>query len=286
MPVARFLLCRLRTGLNDVLCQIEKCLQYCEKYNRILIIDGKHSGFRGPFSRYFVQHQGYNDFIEWNKDLVLPNDSCFPNVLEGQISNYIAKYCPVRKNFFEIKSDIQLTFDFSQDYKETLLVNDQCGGGVLSIDCLKRFTFTPGIKEIVKNGISHLTSPYLSVHIRNTDYQTDYLTFFESIKAELSGKNVLICSDDAVCIAKARSFFDNSRVMIATDVPDLKGVTLHAHNNLDPHEVSIGFLTDLIALAKGEKVYITNCRSGIMSGYSMLAYNLNKNPDILDGLLN
>ena len=44
----KYILCRPVGGLNDIFCQIEKCWQYAEKYNRILIVDtDKSQGLLG-----------------------------------------------------------------------------------------------------------------------------------------------------------------------------------------------------------------------------------------------
>jgi hypothetical protein len=49
----RFVLCMPAGGLNDVLCQIEKCWRYAERHGRKLVIDTAKTGLLDSFDQYF-----------------------------------------------------------------------------------------------------------------------------------------------------------------------------------------------------------------------------------------
>jgi hypothetical protein len=59
----RYLLCRPHGGLNDTLCQIEKCWKYALKSDRVLIIDTRNSGLHADFSEYFEAKEKSLRFI-------------------------------------------------------------------------------------------------------------------------------------------------------------------------------------------------------------------------------
>src|SRR5947209_3468047 len=55
----RLLLCRPQGGLNDMLCQIEKCCQYADRVGRTVIVDTDYARsapatFKDHLSKYFV----------------------------------------------------------------------------------------------------------------------------------------------------------------------------------------------------------------------------------------
>ncbi|MDR2151865.1 MAG: hypothetical protein LBO72_03505 [Helicobacteraceae bacterium] len=50
----KFILCFPTGGLNDILCAINKYVNYAMRHNRIVYIDGSKSGFQDDFDRYFV----------------------------------------------------------------------------------------------------------------------------------------------------------------------------------------------------------------------------------------
>lgn len=56
----RLLLCRPLGGLNDILCQIESCCRYAERFGRTVVVETDFhctKSFRDDFSRYFVSLQ-------------------------------------------------------------------------------------------------------------------------------------------------------------------------------------------------------------------------------------
>lgn len=286
MENEKFLLCRTRGGLNDTFCQIKKCWDYADKFNRTLVIDSiyTNTGLRDDFSKYFEVKSPEDHFLIYDKHGGYMQEEFFPDFIKKIIDNYQLVFDPINRCYLEKKSRRLLSFDFSKDYEEGLLVHDQAGGGTASIDCLRRLKLAPAIKNRIMESIELLKKPYIGVHIRNTDLETDYEYFFRAIKKDLEEKNVLICSDDIKCIRYAKKYFKNSYVMQVSNIPDMKGRPLHRLNKLDPYECNLSSLTDLCALARSEKVLYTTHSQGGYSGFSKLACMLNDNGDVLDGL--
>ncbi|MDR2153108.1 MAG: hypothetical protein LBO72_09825 [Helicobacteraceae bacterium] len=50
----KFVFCRPRGGLTNMLCRIDRCASYALRYNRVIYIDGTRGGFLDDFSRYFA----------------------------------------------------------------------------------------------------------------------------------------------------------------------------------------------------------------------------------------
>ena len=77
----KYLLCRPCGGLNDILCQIGGCYNYCAKYNRILLIDTNHfkaayGGF--SFDKYFT-------FIDTKQKIIYNTDTII-NMLHNELN--------------------------------------------------------------------------------------------------------------------------------------------------------------------------------------------------------
>lgn len=150
----RYLLCRPHGGLNDTLCQIEKCWKYASKSNRILIIDTRNSGLHAHFSEFFELRKKSSKFIfdtDQETFEFLNGLTCHPIELRGKLHIMgLALFTPAN---FVLKSNpsIHLSFDFSKEYEHAVLVHEQCGGGRLSMDLLEKIHISPGLRSVVLN---------------------------------------------------------------------------------------------------------------------------------------
>ena len=291
-----FLLCRPHGGLNDTFCQIEKCWEYAEKFGRTLIIDTRRSCLFGEFSDFFSPVDA-SIKIETNTtrvDLAVNSLSCYPPRISGaQINGMLdtdnTVYSKKYNNLVDRVSGELLTFDLDRDYSESVLIHEQFGGGKLSFSLLERIVFSEKIRSIVLDRISGLDGDYVAIHVRNTDYQTNYESLFNRIYPEVAGKAVLICSDDAEVIAKAKSFFAASSVFSLSEIPHTEQKPLHGEwtmkTDKDREMAAIDSIVDLCALALSSKLYFMNVASGHPSGFSILAKHLNENKDLVRNLL-
>jgi hypothetical protein len=41
-------------GFNDNLCGIQQCIEYCQKFNRIILINGEHTHYKYNFAEIFT----------------------------------------------------------------------------------------------------------------------------------------------------------------------------------------------------------------------------------------
>lgn len=301
MTNKKIVLCIPHGGLNDTLCQIEFCRQYAIKFDRTLYLDTRKSGLLGDFSIFFkmldsvgIQHISCSsdiDFAQLNKL------SAFPSVLDGRLDSYDSYYSPTIRKIVERISDTPVTFNMDSEYVEDVLVHQQPGGGSKSFALLSHLTLSAPIKEEIRNRLAVLPEKYCAVHVRNTDYKSDYISFFEDIKETVSGTNLLICSDDAEVIAYAKNYFFNSKVFSITTTTLRDQKPLHRASAYKDDNMRIlatlNALTDLIALAKSETLHFPKIgklsASGEStlgtSGFSRLAEYLFLNKNLINSLM-
>jgi hypothetical protein len=292
MSLQRVLLCRPRGGLNDTLCQIERCFLYATQYGRLLIIDARRSFFHGELSAYLQLRKPMSGVIldlEDDVALKLEGLSCRPGQVTGRLSSYATDWSADIDGFADTQSGAPLTFDFSADHSEAVLVHEQCGGGSRSLDMIGRLTMSSGIREEIGLRLSHLGGDYAAVHVRNTDLTSDYRQAFENIEGLVQSQKLLVCSDDARVIEYARSRFKSTIILQSSQIPDTSGRPLHEYSTFtDPaiRQQSVrDALVDLIALASAQRLVVVKTNKNRPSGFSLLASYLFKNPDILHNLL-
>jgi hypothetical protein len=215
----RFLLCRPQGGLNDILCRIKVCYDYAVKFNRILIIDTLTKTYLNcNFGKLFEFLK--SDIVTFVDQPLLQKLSSYDNfsIVQERPKPYVNCY-PVSNLNFYTNENINFSlnryvFNFEQDYSTTVLYYQAGGcGQKLSYNLLKQNIkkFNCELKRYI---ISLLPKePYISIHIRHTDYITkNYIKFLLSIKDLLTGKLVLICSDSKEVKKTCNNILDNCRL--------------------------------------------------------------------------
>lgn len=290
--ISNYLLCRPRGGLNDVLCQIEKCWRYAEKHRRILVIDTRDSGLMGSFFEYFSVKESsvpVRDFFSLNEIGAINQEKCLPKFCSGRLDSLDANFLNPEKNYVDRASNESITFDFEVDHAETVLVHEQSGGGTLSFACLNRIFLAEPVCRQVSSVIERLPRTYLAIHVRNTDYQSNYKYYFSKLEKRFIGKSVLVCSDDDSVIKYAKSFFRGADIMSLSDRESLGGNPLHLKssykNEQDCKAATITAITDLLALGGSKCFYYMGGEHGHPSGYSVLAAHLCNNKSLICSLL-
>ncbi|NMF58001.1 O-fucosyltransferase family protein [Pseudanabaena yagii] len=277
----KIVFCRPRGGLNDMLCQIEKCRIYAIKSNRDLWVDTSLSGLHDCLGNYFEPSKVFNFGSPIKK---LCNDSsCFPECLTHKLDSYEADWDSSIMNFVDKETRNPLTFDFNAHYDESVLLHEQCGGGDYSIKTLALLQLKQDIKHKIKHIIENL-GRYDSIHIRNTDYTTDYKYFFDKLKDKINSK-VVVCTDDFNCQQYAKEFW-GSKLVVIHNVPDMAGLPLHEFKATDQYTLNLEVLIDLFVLASSENFYSCITNQGVASGFALLAESLRSNPKIIKKLIN
>ncbi|MDR1450724.1 MAG: hypothetical protein LBI57_00075 [Helicobacteraceae bacterium] len=163
----------------------------------------------------------------------------------------------------------------------------------MSIGSLSIFYYAdlrPDVRIYIKNTIDKLGT-YDAVHIRHSDYKTDYKSFLSEV-ADLSSDKIALCTDSCEVQRYAKETFSD-RFICVNEIPDVGGKTLHGNKELDRYKTNLAALTDLFVLGAAKKLYTTYIDSGYdkskgrrQSGFSKLAIELNKRPKLIERILN
>lgn len=291
----RFLLCRPQGGLNDILCQIEKCCRYAEQFGRTVIVDTAYINsyyFRDNFSSYFTSKQ---------TRLILSVDAyannlqdfrVYPETLYGRLNSYEAYFENKYLAFCDNLSGHPISFDFKQNYSHSLLVHHQCGGGTLSQFALLRLTLKQSIvNELIKR-MSIVGGSWMGVHVRNTDYSTDYVSLLNEIKMS-STKKLYLATDSLIVKDRFQNELKNMTVysmakLLSSDSKPIHEILNPADN--DVYSINIDAILDLLMLSFSKKIYFhylePNNNNAKISGFSLLSNNLWNNKLILKYLIN
>jgi hypothetical protein len=284
------LLCRPQGGINDILCCIERCWGYAEQFNRRLFIDCRQSGIRDDFWKYF-RPRGCEKHLAFDLDYdVFDRVDTLPKHIRGRVSTLHTEYSMTQGGFTDIVSDALVTFEMSSKHDTSLLVHEQgwTGGLFTSPELLSRLRFSPLVQKDIKARLASLPEKYVGIHIRNTDYTTDYQSLISNAKNALTGRDVLICSDDLDVIKYAKSELVDSRITRLSTFEGNAQSRLHYRQLGDLQYMgNIEALVDLCALALSEMLLFGNVREANRpSGFSMLSHYLNQHKHVVHALLN
>lgn len=286
----KYLYCIPRGGFNDTLCQIRHMWRYARKNKRMLVIDTRKSCLKDHFDHYF-ECSARNVLLRATDELLAVFDrlNVYPGCLAGRVSSHEARLDRELDRYVEHDSGETLSFDFAANrkYAEELLVHHDWGGGRTSMEFLSRLKFAPKARKLILDAFKEIGTDYYAVHVRNSDLATDYRRFFKAIYPEVTNRRLLVCSDDWACREYARSFFNESEVLFATDIPNTQGRPLHglAGEETMVFKHNLDMLLDLMALARSRRLFIAKLRSGGYSGFSRLAELLFYQKHVVSNLL-
>ena len=326
-----------RCGFNDVLTLIWDSYSYAKKFNRHLIVDTRLSGLHDSLSSYFTVRNEFSgveielsmqQFHDFNKM------SCYPDEYQGKLpqlyhyrSNYVrskATNAIIEKIITVgnlIRYSIRPTLDqipFSRadyfktiacgyfkkshlkslsEHGEQLVIHHRSGGGDYAIHALSMLQLRKEVQEHVRSKLEICGPDYDALHIRHTDYKTNYVPFVKDIKPKLENRTLLLCSDNPDVIDTVRAMLDRTKVVVLSDILSKRriksGVPLHRNGFADmafTRRRNLDMLTDLMAMANSRHLYFTqilNLRGKLSySGFSRLAKHLHERPRVWNAMMN
>jgi hypothetical protein len=281
------LLCRPLGGLNDVLCQIERCSAYADRFGRLVVVDTEeHSDkyFRDKFSNYFVS---LRPNLVLDTRLVgdrLDTLDVRPAFLAGRVRAARPRYILGHRRFIDEPSGHPITFDFACDHPEPLIVHHQAGGGVDSVRALNRLSLRSELVALLKHRLALLGSGFVGIHIRDTDYSTQYQAPLEQVAIDPAA-HIFVGTDSAAALGYCRAKFGADRVFsFAALRPD--GARLHhIEDPAQAYERNRDAILDLVTLALASQFHMFELQPNAIgmrfSGFSLLAANLRNNPAVL-----
>jgi hypothetical protein len=285
--------------MNDSLDVVEQCWRYAEQNDRRLLVDMKQSAFCKSLADYFVplDKSVVNFRYRFRSFSRLDFLSSEPKILQHRINRYKIRIklhetiselewrMPV-----EVNSDTEVGFDFSNNHEAKILICESYRIGSDADSFLKRVLLNSEVAAEINETLRKFCSlPYVGIHIRNTDLQSDFLGLFERLRPELEGKRILICSDDHKVKLEATKAFPKSEVFSTSDIPALNGKPYqrpYLNTLAGERKLVIDSLTDLFSLTFASDFHSASIvnRQEKESGYSQLARRLRPDPKIVENL--
>ncbi len=267
---------------------------YAKAHNRRLWINAKSAGQLQRLTDYFLVHASSSKTISLTESLnqSLLNESyssIFPLAELRDLDSLFPVYDQVLNKHIDPHSKLVTTFDFNIDYPHDILLHEQCGSGP-SWNVFERLVLTSKARISISERLRELPPRYNAVHIRNTDLKTNYKEQLKSISAKLykHGLPVLICTDNYHTLQACKSLLVGIDVLSIYKFPNnskqAMPSSLHYNLNNAGWDGDIGLLSDLMALALSENLFILQLENGSFSGFSTLAQDLHSRPWILERL--
>jgi len=220
----------------------------------------------------------------------------FKNVKLNSISSkvkFIANYLKNRKN--NLFSHFDTHFDNLETHPAELIVHYMSGGGEESIETLSMLKLKNEIINKINLKINFIGFDYDAIHIRNTDYKSEYATFLEKVKLKTLGRKIFLCTDNPDVIRVAIETMDQTEIVfIEKYFPKSKtnNTPIHFQWGLAKgaiHLNNLNMLAELIGMAKSKNLFYPNLSENInqikFSGFSLLAENLKSRPALVDQLM-
>jgi len=225
-------------GFNDILWLINDTLEYCKKYNRILLLNTVNSIYKINFSDYF-------DFQENNTKKQIIYDIKEIRRICSNYEKYQSKSPIIYPNFFNDKVmdiiDGNIQFEWLKNnefhYKghilhlpnypisEQIIVYSTFGSGE-GYPIFKTLRLKDHLLNYCIQKQSIIPKNYLAIQIRNTDYKCDYADYYEKNKTIIhSYKAIYLATDDKEVL----KFFVSKRLYIYnfTTYPEKMQNNLH-----------------------------------------------------------
>ncbi len=283
----KYVLRRTTGGLTDMLSQMQKSYQYASAHGRRLFVDSSRAGFHDELSRYFTAPPIVTlDSMPGGLWIALGK---LPGVLNGQPADFPVHWLrdgDGRGMFVLQGTAEEVAFDTTTVHGEDLLVHSGDGSREWH-RVWEWLRLRDDVREAVCAEVDRI-GQYDAVHVRNTDYRTDYLQFFERIDP-LLGERIVLCTDDPRCREHAADLW-GSRVVATEYVENATEKPLYYRDDLDEEtrrRVNRLTLTDLFLLASAQDLHVSRLAagSGSMSAYSRLAVYLHDHQDVLHQIL-
>jgi hypothetical protein len=285
----RLLLCRPQGGLNDILSEIGKCINYATRFNRTVVVETDYhdlTHFNDRFTNYFVSTDNSLVLDALSVRSKFDQLAVAPQFITGRVNSYKGKQNPVG---MDLATEQLVTFDFNQDYSEPLLVHHSNGQqkGRNSLVALTHLQLGEKLKAELNNRLAKLGADYTAVHIRHTDYKTDYERRVMKLKPKIGGR-VFVATDNRDVVTFCKSVFGSANVLSFSKLPEDSGVPLHYLRGSDgAFDRNSDAILDLFTLALAKDYYFYPRMTDRFrlaprySGFSILADRLRHEPGLL-----
>lgn len=278
-----YLYCQPKGGFTDQLCVISLCYNYAIKNGRILLLDTTQTCYEYNFDEYFQIEDNNNRIItDINKIRPILSNSSYTIYPEFLKSCLDLKTTYINRRFVELETKLALNPDLNRKYQQNILVYVNCGGCDISKSSLfSKLKPKQPLIDYFKNNYELIPKPYLTVHIRNTDYKCDYQKFYYQNEDLLkSYKAIFIATDDLSSLNFFKSKLGEDVIHNFTNFPTEAYGNLH-DSNLSGETKLKDMFSDLLIASLGDKVL-----SQSRGGYIKFIQSLHNNKRLVEKMIN
>lgn len=280
-PDQRFALIFPSGGLNDVLCAIEVALVFCEKNNRVLVVDSTYS---------HIPARHLDSIFDLTKvgDLIFRLDDVDRRLIR-QLSDEVGR-AGISMNIGSGPFDsIRLRSQHGRDLSNRLVVLKVRSGGRIGHHFVRRAQFVPEIHEALVSELAQIGSSYVAVHVRNTDYESDFQGVLKWAARKFQNLPIVLATDsfearDAARLILGKRLVDFKRYL------DRDGRPLHKAQENSSQELeerlAQELVLDLLLISLAARQVFTlsygvwNSARPVISGFLLLALGLSREPSI------
>ncbi len=267
-------------GFHDILSNIKRTIDYCNKTNRIMLLDMTNSLYKINFCDYFeLNDEKHICDINKIKEIITERKySVKPKILENKLLNLLngeleLKYVPKVGGHFAYE-DILLRIGGSEE----IIVHSRCGRA----EGWKMFQEIKLSNELInyaKENYKKMNKPYISIQVRATDKNCNYRELFKKNSNTIENASEIYIATDSKLVLE---YFKkcNGNIKNFTTYLNVRSKSLH-NSPLDGDIKMKDLISDLYIVGKSEKL-ITNSEGG----YVYLCLMLNRNKNILDKMFN
>lgn len=268
----------LTGGMNDVLNQFDTCNEWARRYAGPIVVDTSKSS---------IYVKGYDLFQ-------LSEENCPPNIFLIRNDNN-HKTLPKNIHHNNEKPDLRnVTKDeiielLSSPQKTTELnvTTTIKGGGNKGWRGLRMLRLDKNIVEKIKIRLLGFPRKYVAVHIRNSDYSTDYEIIAKKIENYFSGQDIVICTDSVAVQKHFRTQLKSKcNVIIPSPLVSTNEDPLHLRSDVNKLQHFEDIFVELIAIRLASFYYYGELRGNLASingarysGFSTLAHFLRYDPE-------
>jgi hypothetical protein len=279
--MSKFILLRPDSGLNDIFFAIESYAGYAEQTDRILIVDtayrnSKH--FNEELGRYFRSRSIRLILSAGEHYEFLSKLSVFPNFLQNRIHDYESFWSTPQRNYCDRSSNSLINFDLTKNYSESLLVAHTASGGQNSFFTCARLRVNDIVRQQIKSKLEFIGGYYDAIHVRHTDYQTNYHEKLIELK-QAGVEKLFVATDNEQVVQDFKNELGENRVYSFANLKRHDGLPLHRNEVRDQLNTTknLDAIVDLLLLALARNLHIlpiTGPGGAKYSGFSLLAKNL------------
>lgn len=238
----KYVLCRPSGGFQDNLCQMEKCYNYCKKWNRSLLIDTLDGCYKVSFDENFYFENSEVEII------------CNSKKIRRMILERRRKRIRI-KSITDEKYQNENFWKLDNDFKEEIIYYRLGGGSYFPENILKILRFDKKNLENFWKKYNTIVKPYLSIYVRNTDIQNDYKKFYDENKNLINKyRNIFIATDDKNVV----NFYRKQNLNIYSFTTFPKSGPVH-YSEINGNKKIQDMICDLLILGLSENL-LTNSR--------------------------